>query len=179
MSQPPIILKTVSLQQNKIRKNTDGYQKNNDGSREWNDVRKDIGYDRTLPGKRKEGFKTQDVIIDAYTGRPLQKDGSAHLDHIVSAKEIESNPRTHLFQTPEERAEMAIADSNLAFTSSSINQSKGEQQMDDFLSKKDRSSGQTNAERFGIDEQRARQKDNEARKGIKRTIDKATSQEIF
>lgn len=83
------------------------FKENNDGSRKWSDVRVEGGYDDPLPGMRKEAFKTQDVIIDEYTGKPLPKDGRAHLDHIVSAKEIEGDPRANLFQTPEERAKMA------------------------------------------------------------------------
>ncbi|MBQ9238989.1 MAG: hypothetical protein IJ191_06735 [Treponema sp.] len=93
--------------------------------KDWQDVRKGTGYDKPLPKKRKEAFQTQDVIIDEYTGRPLPKDGRAQLDHIVSASEIENNPRTNLFQTPEDRAKMATNDKNLAWTESSANQSKG------------------------------------------------------
>ena len=93
--------------------------------KDWQDFRKGRGYDKPLPKKRKEAFQTQDVIIDEYTGRPLPKDGRAQLDHIVSASEIENNPRTNLFQTPEDRAKMATNDKNLAWTESSANQSKG------------------------------------------------------
>lgn len=145
--------------------------KHNDGSQPWSQTRKEGQYDKSFPRKRKEAFQTQDVIIDDYTGKPLSKDGRAHLDHIVSAKEIESDPRAHLFQSPEERAKMATDKENLAWTNAAANQSKGEKKMDDWLQKE--KNGQTNEERFGIDGKRARAKDRTARKHIKRTVNKA------
>lgn len=147
------------------------FKENNDGSRKWSDVRVEGGYDDPLPGMRKEAFKTQDVIIDEYTGKPLPKDGRAHLDHIVSAKEIEGDPRANLFQTPEERAKMATDKENLAWTEGSANQSKGDQKMEEWLDKE--KNGQTNEERFGIDRERAMKKDRAARKHIKNTLNKA------
>ena len=149
------------------------YVENTNGSREWSDVRKEGGYDAPLPDMRKNAFKTQDVIIDEYTGRPLPKDGRAHLDHVVSAKEIESDPRAHLFQTPEERAKMATDKKNLAWTEGSANQSKGEQKMEDWLDKTNKGQKETNEERFGIDRERAMAKDKAARKHVSRTINKA------
>ncbi|WP_145414958.1 hypothetical protein [Paenibacillus xylanexedens] len=144
------------------------FKANNDGSRKWEDVRKDNGYDTPLPQKRKDAFKTKEVIIDAYTGKPLTKDGQTHLDHIVSAKEIESNAAKNLFMTPEQRAEMATNDVNLAFTDGRANQSKGEHSMKEWLQKKDRKTDQTKAGKYGIDSDMALQKDSEARKYIKK-----------
>ncbi|MGG7047740.1 MULTISPECIES: hypothetical protein [unclassified Campylobacter] len=136
----------------------------------WEKVRGKVGYDEPLPQMRKEAFKSQDKIIDAYTGKELPKDGRAHLDHVVSAKEIESSSKNHLFSTPEERAKMATSEQNLAWTNASANQSKGAQKMDEWLDKKDKKSGKSNAERFEIDKDRARQKDEEARKFINKEI---------
>lgn len=147
------------------------YVENNDGSKPWSQVRGEGHYDKPLPKMRKEAFKTQDTIIDEYTGKPLPKDGRAQIDHIVSAKEIESNPRAHLFQSPEDRAKMATADENLAWTNGSANQSKGDKKMEDWLSKK--KVDQTNEERFGIDGERARAKDKAARRYIQRTLNRA------
>lgn len=142
------------------------YKANNDGSRDWQEVRKSSGYDAPLPGKRKTAFQNQDKIIDAYTGKELPKDGRAHLDHIVSAKEIESNAKNHLFKTPEERAKMATNDKNLAWTEASSNQSKGDQAMKEWLDKQ----GGTKGERFGIDREMALKKDIKARQYIKTEI---------
>lgn len=143
------------------------YQENQ--KRKWSEVRENVGYDHGFSEKRKNAFRTHEVILDEYTGRPLPKDGRTHLDHIVSAKEIESNPKTHLFQTPEERARMALSEKNLAFTEGSLNQSKGDLAMKDFLEKSDKQ-GMTKSEKYGIDKEKATKLDDRARKHIKKTI---------
>lgn len=109
--------------------------------KDWQEVRKETGYDKPLPGKRKEAFQTQEIIIDEYTGHPLPKDGRAQLDHIVSASEIENKTSMNLFMTPEERAKMATDGKNLAWTEASANQSKGNKTMKDWLSEKDKKQG--------------------------------------
>ena len=146
------------------------YRANNDGSRKWEDVRTEGGYDKTLAAMRKEAFQNQSTIIDEYTGKELPKDGRAHLDHVVSAKEIESDTGAHLFMSAEERAKMATSKEKLAWTEGSANQSKGDQKMEDWLNKK--KNGETNEKRFGIDKDRAMKKDKEARKFINNTINK-------
>ena len=146
------------------------YQANNDGSRKWEDVRTEGGYDKPLSAMRKEAFKNHSAIIDEYTGKELPKDGRAHLDHVVSAKEIESDSGAHLFMSAEERAKMATSKENLAWTEGSANQSKGDQKMEDWLKKE--KNGESNEKRFGIDKERAMKKDQEARKFINNTINK-------
>ena len=143
--------------------------------KDWQEVRKGTGYDKPLPQKRKEAFKTQDVIIDEYTGRPLPKDGRAQLDHIVSASEIENKSSTNLFMTPEERAKMATNDKNLAWTEGSANQSKGNKKMEDWLKETDKKTGQTKAEKYDIDEKKAMEKDKDARKFVNRTVNTAAA----
>ena len=139
-------------------------------SKNWKEVRKETGYDKPLPKKRKEAFNTQDVIVDEYTGRPLPKNGRAQLDHIVSASEIENKSSTNLFMTPEERAKMATNDKNLAWTEGSANQSKGNNKMKDWLNKQDKKTGQTKAEKYGINDEMAMEKDKNARKFINKTV---------
>ena len=146
------------------------YRANNDGSRKWEDVRTEGGYDKPLAAMRKEAFKNQSTITDEYTGKELPKDGRAHLDHVVSAKEIESDSGAHLFMSAEERAKMATSKENLAWTEGSANQSKGDQKMEDWLNKE--KNGESNEKRFGIDKERAMKKDKEARKFINNTINK-------
>ena len=152
------------------RQKYDTYVANNDGSRSWNDVRNSGGYDASLPEIRKEAFKNQDTIIDAYTGKELPKDGRAHIDHIVSAKEIEKNAKMHLFKTPEERAKIATNEKNLAWTNGSANQSKSDSQMKDWLEKKQGGRNISNEEYYEIDRKMALQEDREARKFIKTEI---------
>jgi hypothetical protein len=148
----------------------EAYKANNDGSRDWQEVRKSGSYDAPLHKKRKAAFQNQDKVIDAYTGKELPKDGRAHFDHIVSAKEIEGNAKNHLFKTPEERAKMATNDKNLAWTKASTNQSKGDQSMKEWLDNKQGGRKVTNEEHFKIDRKKALQKDAEARRYIKTQI---------
>lgn len=139
-------------------------------AKKWDDVRKETGYDKPLPKMRKEAFQTKEVIIDEYTGRPLPKDGRAQLDHIVSASEIENKSSANLFMTPEERAKMATNEKNLAWTEGSANQSKGKEKMSDWLGKVDKKTGETKAEKYGIDKEMAMAKDKEARKFVNKTV---------
>lgn len=140
----------------------------------WSEVRKNAGYDEPLPKMRKDAFQTQDKIIDAYSGKELPKDGRAHLDHIVSAKEIESNAKAHLSLSVEERAKIATNDKNLAWSEASANQSKGDNKMSEWIDKTDKKTGQTKGEKYGIDREKALQKDKEARKYVYGEIDTAT-----
>jgi hypothetical protein len=139
------------------------YKANNDGSKKWKEVRKDGGYDRGFPTRRTKDFQTRDVIIDGYTGKPLPKDGQAQIDHIVSAKEIESKSTNHLYFDKESRAKLATDESNTTYTAASANQSKGGDPMKVFLDKKTKS-GETKAEKYGIDRDMATSKDDEARR---------------
>ena len=146
---------------------------NNDGSKKFKDVRKEVGYDNNFPKMRKEHFNANEQVIDAYTGKVLPKDGRTELDHIVSAKEIEKKAENHLFLSTEERAKMATKDTNLAFTSKSINASKQDKSMSEFLETQKRGKGVTNKERYEIDEKEAIEKDKIARTAIKSEINKA------
>ena len=150
------------------------YKSNNDDSKKFKYVRKEVGYDKNFPKMRKEHFKTNEQVIDAYTGKVLPKDRRTQLDHIVSAKEIESNSKNHLFLSTEERANMRISDTILTFTSEIINTSKQDKSMSEFLETKKRGKGITNKERYEIDEKKAMEKDKIARKAIKAEINKAT-----
>ncbi len=149
-----------------------GYKASQEGK--WSEVRKNAGYDEPLPQMRKDAFKKQDKIFDAYSGKELPKDGRAHLDHIVSAKEIESNAKAHLSLSIEERAKIATNDKNLAWSEASANQSKGDNKMSEWIDKTDKKTGQTKGEKYGIDKEKALQKDKEARKYVYGEIDAAT-----
>lgn len=140
----------------------------------WSEVRKNAGYDEPLPKMRKSAFQTQDKIFDAYSGKELPKDGRAHLDHIVSAKEIESNAKAHLSLSIEDRAKIATNDKNLAWSEASANQSKGDNKMSEWIDKTDKKTWQTKGEKYGIDKDKALQKDKEARKYVYGEIDTTT-----
>jgi hypothetical protein len=139
----------------------------------YSEVRNKVGYDKPLVKRRNEALQNEAIIIDEYTGRNLPKDGRVHLDHIVSVKEIESSVSANLALSHEERAKIAADKENLALIDGSINQSKGSDEMKVFLNKEDKKTEQRKAERFGIDEQKAMQKDKKARKFVYGEIDKA------
>ena len=137
-------------------------------------VESNLNFDRReyegkdFKNKRKEYINQKGDLIDGYTGKVLNKDGRTHLDHIVSAKEINEDSRNHLFMNSDQRNKMAIDDKNLRMTDGSLNQSKGAQPMDKFLNKLNKD-GRTNLDRFGIDKDKAVSADKEARKHIKNT----------
>lgn len=122
--------------------------------------------DKSFPKKRKEDFQNHNVVIDGYTGKPLAKDHTTHLDHIVSAKEIETNPALNLFTTPEKRAEIATQEMNLTYTDSRLNKSKGDNKLLEWEEKVDIKTGQKNADKYDVDRQLAEEKDKAARKKI-------------
>jgi hypothetical protein len=145
----------------------EAYKVNNNGSKKWKQIRNEVGYDEPL---KKMRDSAPDVIIDEYTGKPIPKE-RAVIDHVVSAKEIESNAENHLFKTPEERAKMATNDKNLAWTESSANDSKGKRKMKEWLDKPNPNNpSETNEERYKIDREQALQKDTKARRYIKTEI---------
>lgn len=146
----------------------DSFVANNNGSKEWSEARRETGYDKALPEKRKQKFKEDGPLIDDYNNREIHKDGRTHADHVVSAKEIESSAKNHLHMTSEERAKMACDESNIAFTDGRINQSKGEKTMGEFL---DPESGRV--EKYGLDREKMLKKDGKARKTINTTVDLA------
>lgn len=146
------------------------YKSNQEGV--WREVRKQEGYDSPLPAMRKETFKTQDKVYDEYTGKELPKDRRAQIDHIVSAKEIDSDPRTHLFLSQEERAKLATNEKNLAWTDGGLNDSKDKHKMGEWLERADKKGG-TKADRFGVDREKALAKDKEARDHKDSTLMKA------
>jgi len=139
---------------------------------EWQDLRKQKGYDRDFPRRRKEGFQKNEILRDEYTGRELPKDGRTHLDHVVSAREIDTDAGMNLHLSADERVRLALNDDNLAFTSESINASKNDHKMEDWLDKTNRQ-GEANHERYGIDRDKAEKRDQRARKTINREVNTA------
>lgn len=136
------------------------------------DVRKDL-YEKDFSKNRKKAFQSKNEIIDDYTGKVLPKDGRAHRDHVVSASEIQQNNAARLFMSDEKRGEMAVDDKNLAWTEGSLNQSKSEHDLVKWMNKDNAKDGsQTNAEYYGIDEEKAIKKYKEARKHVDATIKK-------
>ena len=146
---------------------------------DWHHVTKEGGFKerRPLYDKRKDELRNQDkmagtkIVKDEYTGDSISIK-RADVDHVISAKEIETDSAGHLFMNQEDRVKMGTDDVNLAYTKDKANRSKGSKKMEDWLDKKDEE-GRTNEERFGIDRERALAKDKAARKHMSKTINKA------
>lgn len=136
-------------------------------------------YEKDFTKIRKRKFQQSDVLLDAYTGKELTKDGRSHLDHVVSAHEIHQNDKMRLYISDEERNRMATDDRNLAMTNSSLNQSKGDLNLMEWVDKPstDRN-GTTNLEKFGVDRGKAFKKDRDARRFLKKQLIKAQSKQI-
>lgn len=132
---------------------------------------------RALYDKRKNEIRANDKangltsVKDEYTGKTISIK-RADIDHVVSAKEIESNSRNNLFLSQEERVKLGTDDVNLAYTKDKANRSKGSKSMQEWLNKK-RPEGSTNEEAFAIDREKAMARDAASRKNINRTVNKA------
>lgn len=134
-------------------------------------VRKEL-YEKDFTKMRKEEFNNHDVIVDSYTDRELSKDGTTHRDHVVSAAEIHRNDSARLYMNDDERSTMAVAKENLAWTNSSLNQSKSDRDMKEWMdSKSSNDELKTNKERFGLDEKKTMEKYIEAKSHVKKNID--------
>jgi hypothetical protein len=147
----------------------------NDADRErhenWMNAQKEVfdatDYNKQHPAERKTAFKKEEKIFDEYTNAELPKDGRAVRDHIVSAHEIEKSSRGHLSQTREERVTTANQPENKAWTSKSLNSSKGDLDFLDWAelpSRKDPT--KTNRESFGGDERLMAEKYKRARHAV-------------
>lgn len=131
--------------------------------------RYEVNFDRKnyegggLGRKRKTLFQSQEKIYDAYKGTETPKDGRTHLDHVISAKEIHDDKWLRLATESEQRDKIATRESNLVPTDSSLNQSKSDRDLKEWMNAT-RKDGTTNAEYFGVDKRRAETIYNEAQR---------------
>lgn len=140
------------------------------------DLRKEL-YEKDFKQNRKKAFQDNEVIMDDYTGKALNKDGRTHRDHIVSASEIQQNNAARLYMSDQARGEMATNEKNLAWTDGSLNQSKGENDLVKWMNKDNKKdSSKTNAEYYEIDQDKANVKHQEAKQYIDGEIKKAKSE---
>ncbi len=136
-------------------------------------------YEKNFSKIRKKEFQDNGTIINAYNGKELKKDGTTHLDHVVSAHEIDADSKNHLFMTDKERLEMSQDKTNLKMTDSSLNQSKADEPLSEWMEKEkarkvileDGTSewkSVKNKDYFDVDEEMALDVDKTARKTIKK-----------
>lgn len=142
---------------------------------DWSKHRRGAGYDSGFfNDRKKQAYQENEILRDGYTGRVLTKDGRTHLDHVVSAREIDTDARMNLHLSRRERVDLAKSEENLVFTAESINKSKSDHKMENWLEKTNRQ-GEANHERYGIDKERALDCDATARKTISREVDIAAA----
>ena len=72
------------------------------------------------------------TLKDEYTGKNINKDDNANLDHVVSRKELYENERRK--QAGISTEALANKDENLKATNESLNKSKGAKSIDEYLS---------------------------------------------
>lgn len=143
---------------------------------EWKKHRRGAGYDNGFFNERKkQAYQDREVLRDGYTGRVLTKDGRTHLDHVVSAREIDIDARMNLHLSQRERVDLAKSEENLVFTSASINVSKNDHKMEEWLDTTKRGEANPNHERYGIDKGQALEHDRTARKTINREVNVAAA----
>ena len=134
------------------------------GERAYN--RNDYASSNYMKARRKKDFQTQDNIMDGYTGLELPKDGRAHLEHIVSAKENHDNTAFRVLFDKEEMHTIINDKQNTLYTDSSLNQSKGDSALSDWVDRQKKGEDRKNAERFCVDREKAATADKKARKHI-------------
>ena len=74
-------------------------------------------------------------LKDEYTGKKLNKNDSANLDHVVSRKELYENQRRR--QAGINTENLANKDDNLKATNESLNKSKKEKSVDEYVSRRE------------------------------------------
>lgn len=129
--------------------------------------RDDYATSNDMHKMRKKAFNENETIIDGYTGNELPKTGETHLEHIVSAKENHDQLQMRVFMSKDEMKEVINSEDNTLYTNSSLNQSKGDLPLTEWLDKKNPNNPeQRNSERFQVKEEQALKKDKAARKHI-------------
>lgn len=113
--------------------------------------------------------------IDGYSGRELPEGPrTTARDHVVSVSEIERSAKSHLAQSRQERVAMATEKENLVLTTFSLNSSKKDDNLMEWMdrpSSKDPS--KTNAEFFDVDRQTAEAAYKKARQTVDSKQDRA------
>jgi len=95
-------------------------------------------------------------------------------EHPVSAKEVHENPKAKLYMTEEESANLANSNENLGATDMSLNRSKQDKGIKEWLDKPNNQNPEkTNAEVYEIDREQALKVDSQARRKIETELRKA------
>lgn len=122
---------------------------------------------------RKSKLQEGGPLIDGYSNKEIPKDGRSHLEHITSAHEIETDPKSHLGMNLKERVDMASADENLTMIDASMNQSKGEKDLQEWRhSQNSKDKSKTNGEYYEVDDDSANQQYAKSKGHVNKTTSK-------
>ncbi|MGH2267793.1 hypothetical protein [Campylobacter taeniopygiae] len=129
------------------------------------------GYNRDGYDKEKDKIRDNSprIVTSEYTGEEMERGagkGKAQLDHVISVKEIDRNPKTHLFLKEGIRKELANNPDNLKWLEASANASKGDKDLMEWGREIDSETGKTNFEKHGIDEKKAEEIYNKAKSKV-------------
>ena len=108
-------------------------------------------------------------------GRP-QGSTTVHKDHTISAAEIIRDPEANAHMTRDEHAAFANSEKNLVDLDSRANESKQDSKMTEWLDSE--RNGEKPADRFPIDEEELRARDQEAREEYEKLKDEAEQRSI-
>ncbi len=97
-------------------------------SREYHGDSRYIAKNREISTQKKEG-----VLVDAYTGEKIDRNGKSDLDHVISAKEIHDDRGRVLAGLT--GTDLANCEENLQATNPHTNRTKKANSMDEFLDK--------------------------------------------
>lgn len=134
-------------------------------------LRKEL-YEKDFKKMRKDTFQNTDSpLFSDYTGKELTKDGRTHIDHVVSAAEIQRNDDARLYMSDKKRGEMAVDSKNLAWSESSLNQSKSDKDLKEWMNSPNKNNPEiSNKERYDINDEKANAKYVEAREHVDTTV---------
>lgn len=139
------------------------------GERAYN--RNDYAPASYMNARRKRDFQANEHIYDCYTGRELPKDGRAHLEHIVSAKENHDRTDLRILFDKEGMSKVINGEKNTAYINGSMNESKGEKPLEEWKSQSSRKDkSKTNGEYYCVDSEKAHAADERARKNINHEV---------
>lgn len=135
------------------------------GERAYN--RNDYATATYMNKRRKKDFQNMEKLTDGYTGKDLVKDGSSHLEHIVSAKENHDNTAMRVLFTEDEMSKTINSDNNTLYTNASLNMSKNSYTMEEWANKQSKKDPtKSNAEFYDVNTEKAYVADANARKQI-------------
>ena len=144
------------------------FQKNEDGS-----VKTKID----LRSGKEKAVLNKNARKDFDKNRPKGSDtNNTQMDHTISAAEIIRDPKVATHMTREEQVDFANSDANLNLMNSAANQSKGDSTMSEWLDSE--RNGEKPADRFDIDEDALRKKDQEAREEYEKQKKEAEQRSI-